>query len=259
MRIKYNSSRLKRRRFNKRVIPNLLTVINMFLGFISIGMLINGKPVHAGWVILIAGVFDSIDGKIARLLNIPSRFGTEFDSFADTISFCASPALLIYTVYVNGMEPILGGLISFIPLVFGTIRLARFNLDYSESKAYFSGLPTPVSALTLYGFFLFHFQLSGHHGDPRILLVLMVILGFLMVSPLRFNKLPIFSFKEGRSNTIRLLGLGLFIISLFIWKGLVLFPISVCYIAYNIINWLISNRIHPSEIGEIENRVDAVE
>ncbi len=231
----------------------------MFFGFFSIGLLINGKPVHAGWIILIAGAFDAVDGKIARLLNIPSRFGTEFDSFADTISFCASPALLIYTVYVNGMEPILGGLISFIPLVFGTFRLARFNLDYSEDKDYFSGLPTPVNALTLYGFFLFHFQLNGQPGDPRSLLVLMVILGFLMISPLRFNKLPILSFKKGKTNSIRLVGLGIFIISLIIWKGLVLFPILLCYIAYNIINWLINNRLHSSEINEFENRVDTVE
>ncbi|SVD12874.1 uncharacterized protein METZ01_LOCUS365728, partial [marine metagenome] len=151
----------------------------MFLGFFSIGLLITGRPVHAGWIILIAGAFDAVDGKIARLLNIPSRFGTEFDSFADTISFCASPSLLIYTVYVHGMDPLLGGIISFIPLMFGTIRLARFNIDYSEEKTFFTGLPTPVNALSLYGFMLFHYQLDGTMGDPRIILVLMVILGFL--------------------------------------------------------------------------------
>ena len=187
MRLKHKPNHLKRKRFNKRVIPNLLTVINMFLGFFSIGLLISGRPVHAGWIILIAGAFDAVDGKIARLLNIPSRFGTEFDSFADTISFCASPSLLIYTVYVHGMDPLLGGLISFIPLMFGTIRLARFNIDYSEKQTFFTGLPTPVNALSLYGFMLFHYQLNGTMGDPRVILVLMVILSFLMISPLQFN------------------------------------------------------------------------
>ena len=107
----------------KRHIPNILTVLNMFLGFSAIGMLIKGDPIKAGWLVLFAGVFDAVDGKIARLLGIPSRFGTEFDSFADTISFCVAPSVLIYTTYIQGLPPILGGLISFIPLLFGTIAL----------------------------------------------------------------------------------------------------------------------------------------
>ena len=253
MRQKRKSKHLKRKRFNKRVIPNLLTVLNMFFGFFSIGLLINGKPVHAGWIILIAGAFDSVDGKIARLLDIPSRFGTEFDSFADTISFCASPALLIYTVYIHGMDPLLGGLISFLPLMFGTIRLARFNIDFSEEKTFFIGLPTPVNALSLYGFMLFHYQLNGTMGDPRIILVLMVILGFLMISPLRFNKLPLFSFRQGKINSIRLFGLAMFMLSLLFWKGLVLFPFLMGYIVYNIMSWVIYNRTTESEIKDLNN------
>mgnify|MGYP001964113525 FL=1 len=231
----------------------------MFFGFFSIGLLINGKPVHAGWIILIAGAFDSVDGKIARLLNIPSKFGTEFDSFADTISFCASPALLIYTVYIHGMDPLLGGLISFLPLMFGTIRLARFNIDYSEEKTFFTGLPTPVNALSLYGFMLFHYQLDGTMGDPRIILVLMVILGFLMISPLRFNKLPLLSFRKGTMNSIRLIGLAILILAILFWKGLVLFPFLMGYIVYNIMNWVIHNRITESEIKDFKNQTDPIE
>ncbi len=231
----------------------------MFFGFLSIGLLINGKPIHAGWIILIAGAFDAVDGKIARLLNIPSRFGTEFDSFADTISFCASPSLLIYTVYVHGIDPLLGGLISFIPLMFGTIRLARFNIDYSEEKAFFTGLPTPVNALSLYGFMLFHYQLNGTMGDPRVILVLMVILGFLMISPLRFNKLPLLSFKKGKINSLRLIGLAILILSLLIWKGLILFPFLMGYIVYNIMNWVINNRLTSSEIKDFKNQADPIE
>ncbi|MAP84164.1 MAG: CDP-diacylglycerol--serine O-phosphatidyltransferase [Candidatus Marinimicrobia bacterium] len=259
MRLKHKPNQLKRKRFDKRVIPNLLTVINMFLGFFSIGLLISGRPVHAGWIILIAGAFDAVDGKIARLLNIPSRFGTEFDSFADTISFCASPSLLIYTVYVHGMDPLLGGLISFIPLMFGTIRLARFNIDYSEKQTFFTGLPTPVNALSLYGFMLFHYQLNGTMGDPRVILVLMVILSFLMISPLRFNKLPLLSFKKGKTNSIRLIGLAILIFTLLLWKGLILFPFLMGYIIYNIMNWVIKNRLTASEIKDFKNQADLIE
>ena len=253
MKIKYQKVKREKRKFNKSIIPNLFTMINMFFGFISIGLLINGEPVKAGWIILVAGAFDALDGKIARLLNIPSKFGTEFDSFADTISFCASPALLIYTVYVKGIDPIIGALISFIPLLFGTIRLARFNIEDFDKKSYFSGLPTPVNALILYGFMLFYHQINGTMGDPRLILVLMVLLSFLMISRLPFNKLPILSFRKGRVNNIRLVILTIIMFSLFFWRGLILFPFLLGYVIYNVISYIINNKLISSEIKKINN------
>ena len=229
----------------KRHIPNILTVLNMFLGFLAIGMLIKGDPVKAGWLILFAGVFDAVDGKIARLLGIPSRFGSEFDSFADTISFCVAPSVLIYTTYVQGFPPILGGLISFIPLLFGTIRLARFNvLQEEDPKPYFIGLTTPLNALFIFGYMLFSEKLSGNTGDPRIAILLVVIMGLLMISPVRFSKFPLISFRKGRRNTYRLLGVFILLISLIFLRGIVLFPLLSVYILWCVAAWV----IHPHEI-----------
>ena len=229
----------------KRHIPNILTVLNMFLGFLAIGMLIKGDPVKAGWLILFAGVFDAVDGKIARLLGIPSRFGSEFDSFADTISFCVAPSVLIYTTYVQGLPPILGGLISFIPLLFGTIRLARFNvLQEEDPKPYFIGLTTPLNALFIFGYMLFSEKLSGNTGDPRIAILLVVIMGLLMISPVRFSKFPLISFRKGRGNTYRLLGVFILLISLIFLRGIVLFPLLSVYILWCVAAWV----IHPHEI-----------
>jgi len=229
----------------KRHIPNILTVLNMFLGFLAIGMLIKGDPVKAGWLILFAGVFDAVDGKIARLLGIPSRFGSEFDSFADTISFCVAPSVLIYTTYVQGLPPILGGLISFIPLLFGTIRLARFNvLQEEDPKPYFIGLTTPLNALFIFGYMLFSEKLSGNTGDPRIAILLVVIMGLLMISPVRFSKFPLISFRKGRRNTYRLLGVFILLISLIFLRGIVLFPLLSVYILWCVAAWV----IHPHEI-----------
>ena len=229
----------------KRHIPNILTVLNMFLGFLAIGMLIKGDPVKAGWLILFAGVFDAVDGKIARLLGIPSRFGSEFDSFADTISFCVAPSVLIYTSYVQGLPPILGGLISFIPLLFGTIRLARFNvLQEEDPKPYFIGLTTPLNALFIFGYMLFSEKLSGNTGDPRIAILLVVIMGLLMISPVRFSKFPLISFRKGRRNTYRLLGVFILLISLIFLRGIVLFPLLSVYILWCVAAWV----IHPHEI-----------
>ena len=96
----------KVRKKPKQFIPSIFTVMNMFLGFLAIGFLMKGDPIRAGWLVLLACFFDVFDGKLARLLGIPSRFGAEFDSFADTISFCTVPSLIIYSVYVKGLPPI---------------------------------------------------------------------------------------------------------------------------------------------------------
>ena len=131
----------------RSLIPNVATVFNMFLGFLAITLILNGEPIKAGWVMMVGVLFDVIDGKLARLMGLSSRFGTEFDSLADTITFCAVPSVMIYNVYVEGLPNILGAVISFLPLLFGTVRLAKFNIDTGDGpKPYFTGLPTPVAA-----------------------------------------------------------------------------------------------------------------
>ena len=102
---------------HQRFIPNILTLTNMFLGFIAIGLILQNDPLKAGTLIIIAGLLDAFDGKIARLLGIESQFGVEFDSMADTISFCVVPAILIHTFYVDGLHPLLGSAVSFLPLM----------------------------------------------------------------------------------------------------------------------------------------------
>ncbi|MBT5115331.1 MAG: CDP-diacylglycerol--serine O-phosphatidyltransferase, partial [Candidatus Marinimicrobia bacterium] len=101
--MKLNSN--KQRRKPRHFIPNILTLLNMFLGFLSISLILNDQPLRAGVFIIIAGSFDVFDGKIARMLGIESRFGVEFDSMADTVSFCVVPSVLIYSLYVNGLPP----------------------------------------------------------------------------------------------------------------------------------------------------------
>ena len=226
----------------KEFIPSIFTVMNMFIGFMAMGFLMRGDPIRAGWLILFACFFDVFDGKLARLLGIPTRFGAEFDSFADTISFCAAPSLIIYLVYVEGLPPLLGGLISFIPILFGTIRLAKYNLDQDKNpKSYFIGLPTPMNAVMIVTFLLFNYQMWGNYGDPRIVLVMTAFLGFLMVSKIRFSKFPLISLKKGKSNTLSLIGVGLITLSTFFFQGLILFPLFTLYILWSITQWMLDN------------------
>ena len=239
----------KPKRLKRSFIPNVATIFNMFLGFMAITLILNGEPIKAGWVMMVGCLFDIIDGKLARLLGLSSRFGTEFDSLADTISFCAVPSILIYSVYVEGLPYLLGAVISFMPLLFGTIRLARFNIDTGENpKPYFTGLTTPLAAITIISFMLFNYQSYGDMGDPRLALVLVAILSFLMISPVRFSKFPLLSFRKGRSNNMRLVGLIIILLSIIFFRGLVLFPLMAIYIFWSITQWLLDHDRFEEEI-----------
>ena len=228
----------------KKFIPNIITLTNMFLGFLSIGLIINGDPIKAGTFIIIAALLDAFDGKTARLLQIESRFGMEFDSMADTISFCVVPSILIHSLYVNGLNPLVGSIISFMPIMFGTIRLAKFNIthSYGIKKSYTSGLTTPIAAITIFSYPIFNDQLFGTFGDPRTALFLVAVVSFLMISPIHFVKFPLLSFRSGKQNTILLL---VFIFSAFgiLWFwGLFLFPIVILFITWNIIYWVLKHQ-----------------
>ena len=237
-----NKKNNRPKRLTRSFIPNVATVFNMFLGFLAITLIMEGEPIKAGWVMLVAGLFDAIDGKLARLFGLSSRFGTEFDSLADTISFCAVPSVLIYSIYVEGLPTLLGAVISFMPLLFGTIRLAKFNIDVDGSpKPYFTGLTTPLAAISFISYMLFNYQMYGDMGDPRLALVLVVSLSFLMVSPVRFPKFPLLSFKKGRSNNLRLMGLFIIFVTLIFYRGLVLFPLMTIYIFWSIIRWMLNH------------------
>lgn len=228
---------------SKKFIPNIFTLINMFLGFVSIGLIINDEPLKAGGLILIAGVFDVFDGKIARILGLESEFGMEFDSMADTISFCVVPSILIYSLYVDNMSQLLGLVISFMPLMFGTIRLAKFNINNQgrTDKSYTEGLTTPISTICLFSYLFFSHTINNNYGDPRIALVLVSFLCMLMISTIPFPKFPILNFRSGKKNSILLSTFIFSLICLLLFKGYILLPISLVYIGWSIIHWLINN------------------
>ncbi len=240
----------KIKKSKKRFFPNTLTIANMFLGFISIILIMQSEYLNAGLLILLAGLMDIFDGKIARLLGISSKFGVEFDSLADTVSFCISPSLLIYSLYTYHLPFIPGLVISFIPLICGTVRLAKYNLDNDENshKSYFIGLSTPISTVTILAYMYFNNQIGGEgfYGDPNIALGLVVILGILMLSPVHFPKVPLITFKSDSTNSILLLILMVCSFSLIIWKGFALLPICLGYIITNTLLWAV--KIRPGNL-----------
>ncbi len=129
------------------ILPNLLTTGNLFFGFFSIVKSMQGDFVWASAAILLAAIFDILDGRVARLTNASSEFGVQYDSLCDLVSFGLAPAFLMYQFALNGVGRI-GWIVCFIFLACGALRLARFNVQSSIGKANddFTGLPIPMSA-----------------------------------------------------------------------------------------------------------------
>ncbi len=180
------------------LLPNLLTTGALFSGFYAIVAAINGQFVPAVTAVFVAGLFDGLDGRVARMTNTQSEFGVQYDSLSDLISFGLAPALVVYMWALAGLREYgnfigkLGWLIAFLYTACAALRLARFNTQVGHSdKRFFTGLASPAAAGTLVAFVwaMENFSLVG--GNIRwIALALTLTLGLLMVS-----RFPYYSFK----------------------------------------------------------------
>jgi CDP-diacylglycerol--serine O-phosphatidyltransferase len=170
------------------VLPNLFTTFNMFFGFVSVINALDGNFVNAAVFIIIAAVFDLLDGKIARATNTTSKFGTEYDSLADLISFGLAPGLMMYMWALRPLGRI-GWLAAFLFLACGALRLARFNTQVeTTSSHHFLGLPIPAAAgMNATTVLLCHKIGLMDTINPAVILVLLYFLSFLMVSTVKFN------------------------------------------------------------------------
>ena len=130
---------------------------------------------------------------------------------------------------------------AFIPLMFGSIRLAKFNIqqEFGNKKSYTEGLTTPISTITLFSYLFFNDHIYGNYGDPRTALMLTALLGYLMISPIHFAKFPLLSFKSGRSNSLLLIVFILSFLGMVTLQGLFLLPLTLVFISWNTIHWLI--------------------
>jgi CDP-diacylglycerol--serine O-phosphatidyltransferase len=180
----------------KTIFPSFVTVGNMFCGYMAvIFALVNHDLVWSAWMILLAAFLDTMDGKVARLTNSSSQFGVEYDSLADVVSFGFAPSILIYTFFFKEWNMV-GLFISFFPLLFGSIRLARFNTKLiGFDKEHFVGLPIPASALSIAGYVILLDAYFPGKIYPRLLLLLTLVVSVLMVSNIRYEKFPVPGFR----------------------------------------------------------------
>ena len=163
-----------------------------------------------------AAALDALDGKVARFAKVSSQFGVEYDSLADVVSFGLAPSFLAYKAIFDNWGT-LGLFISFLPLVFGSVRLARFNVRLKGfNKDYFEGLPIPSAATTIATFMVFNYYYWEHLRWEKIFLFVFITVSLLMVSTIRYETFPDFSLHKGAANRrkflIFLIGLVLIII-----------------------------------------------
>ena len=189
------------------ILPNLFTSASIFVAFISITKSIKGDFDSASWLILLSLVFDGLDGRVARLTNTSSKFGIEYDSLADIVAFGVAPAILIY-LYSGIHYGRYGILVSGLFIIFGAVRLARFNITTMQNDpSMFIGLPIPVGAVFIASLVLSLSKDGANGVMGAIFLGASLIVGILMVSNIRYP-----SFKKIDINRPSILKASILII-----------------------------------------------
>ncbi len=251
-------------------LPNLMTAGNLFCGFVAIIKCIQARLItdageyasshlqltsiglytHAVWLILAAVVFDSLDGRLARLGGRTSLFGAEFDSLADVVSFGMAPALMVFFLILAPHEEYqwfreLGWFIAFVYLLCGAVRLARFNVITNpllyrsgiETSKDFVGLPIPAAAGTVASLVLLLLNMARNAKDLRewsiALPLLLILVSFLMVSTIRY---PSFKQVNWETKTRFQTFVGVFIAVILIvrFQEIAFFFIFLAYIFYGL-------------------------
>ncbi len=232
---------------NRTFIPGTLTSGNLFCGFLSIVYVLDGNYLTASWLIILAAVFDALDGMIARLTRSYSDFGIEFDSMADVISFGVAPSILIYGAHFQNIGK-LGLLIGFFPLLFSAIRLARFNTNQTSfEKENFIGLPVPIQATALASYLIFTNYIWDTLRFPLFFASLVVFLSFLMISNFEYEAMPKFTFRNDTHNTRKLFLFVFTSIFVIFFPKETIFPVSFTIIIVGFIKGVIQHLTHSDE------------
>ncbi len=219
------------------ILPNLFTTANVLAGFYSILSAHNSKFLLSAWVIMLAVLFDNLDGKVARLTHTESQFGVEYDSLSDLISFGVAPAFLVYTFVLKDFGR-LGIIASFLFMLTGALRLARFNTQTTHRDS-FIGLPIPGGAAVVASLVLIfiRYGISSHKYSVAFLIIVYVM-AFLMISTVKYRSLK--SVSTRKRISIRTFALIILLSSLLIFKPYIFIPaVSISYMISGPLEYLL--------------------
>ena len=245
------SERRRRRRARTRgeplrgmyLLPHVITSANLFFGFYAIVQSFQvgvvGSADRAALGIVLAAVCDAIDGRVARLARSSSRFGVEFDSIADTVSFGVAPAMLAFSagnLHTLGRP---GWVMSFLFTVCAALRLARFNVSPGRYKGFFEGMPSPAAAgmvATTQWFVSFLRESGIEVAVPEFLVAAgMAVLGLLMVSPIPYRSGKELDLRHSYGTLV----LVVIALALVVQEpSVTLFVLGVAYVASGPVEWV---------------------
>lgn len=230
-----------------KLVPNLLTTANLFCGFFSITQTLQGKYVFAAWMVILAGFFDGLDGRVARMTQTQSDFGVEYDSLADLTTFCMAPAILMFDWALHPLGKF-GIAACFLFFACGALRLARFNVQaWTVEKKHFQGIPTPAAAGWLVSFLIFYRHIF-HMAKPPALIVMgmLVMMAFMMVSNVRYRSLK----KVKRISFFMLVCVVALIFVVAAQPEIMFFAIGCVYVGLGLVEWLWQTPKHVRSFGD---------
>ena len=201
----FSSPKIKNKKFRglsiNRMIPNMLTLLALSAGLTAIRFALDGKWEHAVLAIVVAGILDALDGRIARLLKGASKFGAELDSLSDFVCFGVSPGLILY-LWTMQRAGKLGWVLIMLFVICCGLRLARFNVMLENPDAtawknrFFTGMPAPMGGALVLLPMVFSFQVGEiYFRQPWISSIFLLIMAGMMVS-----RVPTYSFKNLKIN-----------------------------------------------------------
>lgn len=215
------------------ILPNLFTAGSIFLGILSVIYASKGSFEMACWLILASMILDGLDGRVARLTNTASKFGVEFDSLADVVAFGVAPAMLLY-FYIGIDYGRLGMCIPAIFVIFGAVRLARFNITTSSEPNFFIGLPIPSAAVVVMLWVLIDLEYDFIRTYGYVVLIGSFIISILMVSNIRYP-----SFKKMQWNFKSFIAVILLLGVVYVNPQETLCVLMSGYVIYGILRWLV--------------------
>lgn len=167
----------------KNALPSIFTLGNLVFGILSILMSFQGNYKYGCIFILVAGLLDRYDGRIARFLDVSSDLGKELDSLADLVSFGVAPSILVYTMHNFTDIGIIGYILVLIFPVSGAYRLARYNTVKFDNV--FTGIPITVAGMFIA---LYSLITISSKNNLTLTIILIVLLSYLMISKYKFKK-----------------------------------------------------------------------
>ncbi len=232
------------------VLPNGFTLASLFFGIFAIVSASRGDFSKAGVYVVLGGVCDALDGRVARITGSGSRFGEELDSLVDAITFGLAPSMIVYFAVLNkdGWDWVF----SFIFAACAVMRLARFNVTQAGgSKTHFIGLPSPAAGMTLATYYAFS-QTKLYNevlllGGTKVLAdypwhvmmrFLMVVLAFLMISPVPYPAVPKVNLRTVRGIVGGLILLAAILGLIFLPREF-FFPVLLAYVLFGLAMWLV--------------------